>query len=192
MTGKHTAYLPGNFYTMDRTAEEVQSLIDMLDTAINEIRLDQMQDKNSKLIARNPEVSRKPVKIQNRLGNQRAGTASIKEEDIATLHRVTVRLDRNVTTPRLRSAIFRAIRNRFLSTFRRNQLQMHTAGVQQPINGGNPIVAHEGNCAADAYLYKIGQRKDAATFIELYGIPPQVVSSLSESSKCPCKQILLC
>ncbi|RPA91752.1 hypothetical protein L873DRAFT_1867002 [Choiromyces venosus 120613-1] len=64
------------------------------------------------------------------------------------------------------------IRNRFISTFKRDKLNNATESDIDSIQEGN-IMAHEGDAAVDALLYEgLNGRRDPSAFKELYGMHP--------------------
>jgi len=86
---------------------------------------------------------------------------------------------------RLRSLIesvesYRRIRNRFLSTFKRDYLHRGSKADHQLIIAGHKP-AHGGDATVDASLYiGPGARSDFAVFKRLYGLTPQAVQGISE------------
>ncbi|WEW58687.1 hypothetical protein PRK78_004155 [Emydomyces testavorans] len=66
---------------------------------------------------------------------------------------------------------FRKIRNRFISTYRRDVRQLEPVEMKT-ITSGN-AAAHNGDVIADASLYKLGIRRDIDIFSDLYGISPE-------------------
>ena len=73
----------------------------------------------------------------------------------------------------------RAIRQRFLDTYRRDILGVDLASYKF-ITEGNEA-AHGGNCWSDLLLYDKGLRSDETTFISLYGLSLNLAKVLSES-----------
>ena len=72
------------------------------------------------------------------------------------------------------------LRNRFLSTFKRDKLQNATPADINLIADGN-VWAHEGNGSRDADLYQsLGGRTDFSTYEALYGLHPSVVRDISK------------
>ncbi|RPA91450.1 hypothetical protein L873DRAFT_1714216 [Choiromyces venosus 120613-1] len=64
------------------------------------------------------------------------------------------------------------VRNRFISTFKRDKLNNATESDIGSIQEGN-IMAHEGDAAVDALLYEgLNGRRDPSAFKELYGMHP--------------------
>ena len=77
---------------------------------------------------------------------------------------------------------YKTLRNRFISTFRRDVLKRETEDDRRIIAAGNSS-AHCGDAVVDASLYDMvgpGARKDVFSFTELYGLDPLVVPSLGE------------
>ncbi|PGH16382.1 hypothetical protein AJ80_05232 [Polytolypa hystricis UAMH7299] len=72
-----------------------------------------------------------------------------------------------------------SIRHRFLSTYKRDKLDMMSTTDMQKILNGN-LVAHEGHAFVDALLYDSKKRTDEPTFIALYGASPQFVLRYGE------------
>ncbi|OJD10188.1 hypothetical protein AJ78_08695 [Emergomyces pasteurianus Ep9510] len=70
------------------------------------------------------------------------------------------------------------VRNRFISTFKRDILLNDTETDRAIIRTGNRSV-HGGNCKRDAELYKAPSlRRDFDIYIKLYGLHPEIVRSL--------------
>lgn len=77
---------------------------------------------------------------------------------------------------------YKRLRNRFISTFKRDKLGKETWEDHKMIEEGNRC-AHGGDVVADAKLYKGTLRRgDECDFELLYGLPPSVVANLSKSS----------
>ena len=90
------------------------------------------------------------------------------------------RLEQQVLTLRLAGQDYRRVRNRFISTFKRDKLQHITPGDTQIITQGSFIV-HGGDASVDASLYEgPGARLDHNTFIALYGLDPYDVRNICE------------
>ncbi|PUU79218.1 hypothetical protein B9Z19DRAFT_980355 [Tuber borchii] len=74
------------------------------------------------------------------------------------------------------------LRNRFISTFKRDKQHNATPGDHKIINSGNTW-AHGGDVVADAKLYttltSAHRRTDAADFKHLYGFPPPVIEIIT-------------
>jgi len=74
---------------------------------------------------------------------------------------------------------YKGVRNRFISTYKRDVLKRATDADRLIIASGSAS-AHGGDAAADALLYTQGLRKDYHIYRKLYGIDPGVVGSISE------------
>ena len=80
----------------------------------------------------------------------------------------------------LSSEAHKRLRNRFISTFKRDKLLKETWEDHKMIEEGNRC-AHGGDVVADAKLYKgTVRRGDECDFELLYGLPPSVVANLSK------------
>ncbi|PUU74678.1 hypothetical protein B9Z19DRAFT_901143, partial [Tuber borchii] len=74
---------------------------------------------------------------------------------------------------------YKLVRNRFISTFKRDKLGLVTKEDRRIIAKGNSQ-AHGGDAVADARLYEgTARRSDPGDFQKLYGLPPTVVSNLT-------------
>jgi len=72
------------------------------------------------------------------------------------------------------------VRNRFISVFKRDKLHTMESSDYKIITNGN-IAADNGDAFADAALYtSLNQRSDGDTFMTLYGLHPELVSSMSK------------
>ncbi|RPB05784.1 hypothetical protein L873DRAFT_1832544 [Choiromyces venosus 120613-1] len=78
----------------------------------------------------------------------------------------------DVSTLKLSVPEYSRVRNRFISTFKRDKLNNATESDIDIIREGNTM-AHEGDAAVDALLYEgLNGRRDTFAFKELYGIHP--------------------
>jgi len=74
---------------------------------------------------------------------------------------------------------YKLLRNRFISTYKRDKLATDTAADRKIIASGNGW-AHGGDAVVDAQLYEgVGGRQDFVSFRKLYGFPPQIVQKIS-------------
>ena len=74
------------------------------------------------------------------------------------------------------------LRNRFISTYKRDKLRNPTEADLRTIAAGNKW-AHGGDAVADARLYQgqvRGRRRDFATYQSLYGITPAETSEIGK------------
>jgi len=72
------------------------------------------------------------------------------------------------------------MRNRYISTYKRDFLRRNTRTDERIINAGN-YTAHGGDAAVDATLYTMPQgRMDFSVFRRLYRVSPQTIEHLSE------------
>jgi hypothetical protein len=70
---------------------------------------------------------------------------------------------------------YKTLRNRFMSTFKRDKLNIRTTIDKAIIDEGNNW-AHGGDAVVDAQLYEgPSGRKDYTTYEKLYGLPPETV-----------------
>ncbi|RPA92051.1 hypothetical protein L873DRAFT_1818402 [Choiromyces venosus 120613-1] len=78
----------------------------------------------------------------------------------------------DVSTLKLCVPEYSRVRNRFISTFKRDKLNNATESDIYIIQEGNTM-AHEGDAAVDALLYEgLNGRRDPSAFKELYGMHP--------------------
>ncbi|KAA8895182.1 hypothetical protein FN846DRAFT_912061 [Sphaerosporella brunnea] len=74
---------------------------------------------------------------------------------------------------------YKLLRNRFISTFKRDKLASATEADRRIIGEGNAW-AHGGDAVVDALLYTgTGGRRDFKAFEKLYGFPPETVQRIS-------------
>ena len=117
--------------------------------------------------------------LESRLSNLEESHQSLQdrfvEEQARLLKRIN-NLESNNTT-------FLAIRNRFLSVFKRTKYgEGALNGTDEKwISGGNNV-AHGGNAKFDSTLYTT-ERKDYNVYKTLYGIHPSIVNSLGKPTK---------
>ena len=71
------------------------------------------------------------------------------------------------------------LRNRFISTFKRDKLGNATETDRNIIAAGNAS-AHGGDAVVDASLYSNTGRREIVAYMQLYGIHPSVVLAISE------------
>ncbi|KAG0640260.1 hypothetical protein HOY80DRAFT_885022 [Tuber brumale] len=70
------------------------------------------------------------------------------------------------------------LRNRFISTFKRDKLHCDTTEDREAIREGNEC-AHGGDAIRDAQLYTgRGKRQDEEAFVKLYGVSPETVNRI--------------
>ncbi|KAG0134401.1 hypothetical protein HOY82DRAFT_636487 [Tuber indicum] len=102
------------------------------------------------------------------------------EEHIASLELSNARLERRVKSIQISHNAHLRLRNRFVSTFKRDELICATAQDRRIIAEGNAC-AHGGDAKADARLY-IGpnRREDDNVFKELYGLFPETVERIND------------
>jgi hypothetical protein len=75
---------------------------------------------------------------------------------------------------------YKLLRNRFISTFKRDKLGNATDRDRKIIEVGNSW-AHGGDAVVDAQLYQDGNgRRDFLDFKKLYGLLPETVRGISE------------
>jgi len=98
--------------------------------------------------------------------------AALREEKIASL-------ENHASDLALSLESYKLLRNRFISTFKRDKLGNATWDDLKIIAEGNGW-AHGGDAVADAQLYKgATRRSDICDFELLYGLPPSIVADLS-------------
>lgn len=71
------------------------------------------------------------------------------------------------------------VRYRFLSTFKRDVLELRLPPQERSKLLSGNISAHGGDALADAQLYQNGDRQDDMVYILLYGLPWQKIVTLS-------------
>jgi hypothetical protein len=109
--------------------------------------------------------------VEKRLDNTEKELSDTKQELRDTKFRVTD-LEES-------AGYYGVLRNRFLSTFKRDKPKNATPADMGLIASGN-LWAHEGNASRDADLYQsVGGRTDFATYKELYGLHPWMAREIS-------------
>jgi hypothetical protein len=94
-----------------------------------------------------------------------------------------VSLEDRVSSLTMSLAAYKILRNRFISTFKRDKLANATEVDRKIIAAGNGW-AHGGDAVVDAQLYISAtreSRRDFSAYKKLYGISPLTVVVLSES-----------
>jgi len=76
------------------------------------------------------------------------------------------------------STTLKNLRNRFISTYKRDKLATAEDYDFKFIASGNRF-AHSGNCKRDAELYTAGGRTDIDVYILLYGLHPGIVNMMT-------------
>lgn len=75
---------------------------------------------------------------------------------------------------------YKLLRNRFISTYKRDKLENATDSDRKIIGVGN-LWAHGGDAVVDAQLYQDRSgRCDFSVFKKLYGLLPETVQRISE------------
>ncbi|RPA92491.1 hypothetical protein L873DRAFT_1709754 [Choiromyces venosus 120613-1] len=102
----------------------------------------------------------------------------LKDTKIDSLEKNVTELNNRVSTLTLAGQDYRRVRNRFISTFKRDKLDDVTQSDLDTIREGN-ITVHGGDAAVDALLYEgVEGRYDTYTFEELYGMHPADVKKI--------------
>jgi hypothetical protein len=92
----------------------------------------------------------------------------MKEEITAHKHSIASLEDRLESLTKSLEA-YRLLRNRFISTFKRDKLNTATEADKKLIAGGNAW-AHGGDAVVDSMLYQTKERTDYAAYKRLYGL----------------------
>jgi len=106
-----------------------------------------------------------------------------QKEEIILLKIKVVSLEDRVSSLTISLAAYKLLRNRFISTFKRDKLGNATEADKKIIAEGNGW-AHGGDAVVDAQLYKSETRegrRDFYAYNKLYGIHPLTVSVISKS-----------
>ena len=74
---------------------------------------------------------------------------------------------------------YKLLRNRFISTFKRDKLRNATDADIRLIAEGNAS-AHGGDAVADAMLYQTHRRRDRSAYEQLYGMDPGAVLAIGK------------
>jgi len=108
---------------------------------------------------------------------------AIQDTTIATLKREKTFLEAQVRDLTASLVAYKTLRNRFISTYKRDVLNNATEDDRRIITAGNSW-AHGGDAVVDASLYRLkgpGARSDDPAYVALYGVSPTIVlESLSE------------
>ncbi|RPA94596.1 hypothetical protein L873DRAFT_1814133 [Choiromyces venosus 120613-1] len=107
------------------------------------------------------------------------GKVNSLEGEVKDLKGEVNELRDHVSTLRLAGQEYRRVRNRFISTFKRDKLDGVTQSDIDIIREGN-ITAHGGDAVVDALLYEgVEGRHDTYVFKELYGMHPSDVKKIT-------------
>jgi hypothetical protein len=124
--------------------------------------------------------SRERDMFESRLSRNEQEMAEVKRELSSAKHELISAKSRIINIEES-LGYYKVLRNRFISTFKRDKLFNATLADQCLIGDGN-VWAHEGNASRDAELYdSVGGRTDVAIYETLYGLHPAVVKTLSKS-----------
>ncbi|KAG0137735.1 hypothetical protein HOY82DRAFT_477327 [Tuber indicum] len=105
------------------------------------------------------------------------------KEKIASLELHNATLEDEIKISRNSDKDKSRLRNRFISTFKRDVLKCGTAQDKTLISEGNEY-AHGGDAKADARLYSGPScRKDVYAFETLYGVSPETVENTAEDKE---------
>ncbi|RPA90851.1 hypothetical protein L873DRAFT_1716449 [Choiromyces venosus 120613-1] len=116
--------------------------------------------------------------VNTEIASLKGKVASLEQKDILKDTEIA-KLKDYVSTLRLAGQDYRRVRNRFISTFKRDKLDGVTQSDLDIIREGN-ITVHRGDAAVDALLYDgIEGRYDTYTFEELYGMHPSDVKKIT-------------
>ncbi|PUU77493.1 hypothetical protein B9Z19DRAFT_1193987 [Tuber borchii] len=123
------------------------------------------------------EIASQKDEFSRRLRKHEDEIASHKEEIVSHKKEAT-RLGKDVIRLQVSSTKYMQLRNRYISTFKRDKLGLSNGTDKKIIKKGNDI-AHGPNVITDAALYtSLNQRSDKDTFEKLYGLNPSLVSGL--------------
>jgi hypothetical protein len=106
---------------------------------------------------------------------------ALKEDNVVLKVKVASLEDR-VTSLTVSLAVYKLLRNRFISTFKRDILENADEKDHRIIANGNEW-AHGGDAVVDAQLYSgdlADPRRDVAAFKQLYGLHPLFVMTISK------------
>jgi hypothetical protein len=131
--------------------------------------------------------------VGNRRGLSLAGRLAVLENTVVELKTKSAEQDATIAAQDARNAslegqvagltasvdAYKSVRNRFISTYKRDVLQNDTAADRLIIAAGN-VSAHGGDAVIDALLYKQGARSDYSVYKKLYGVNPGTVEFISE------------
>jgi len=123
-------------------------------------------------------VSKEMCALQHKIASLESIVASLQSKEASQAKKIASLEDRvsNLTMPR---EAYKLLRNRFISTFKRDKLHNATREDYKMIAEGNRW-AHGGDAVVDAQLYKgTIRRGDECDFERLYGLPPSIVARLS-------------
>ncbi|KAG0133430.1 hypothetical protein HOY82DRAFT_641116, partial [Tuber indicum] len=108
---------------------------------------------------------------------------AIYKEKIASLELHNATLEDHIKVSQNSDRDQSRLRNRFISTFKRDVLKCGTAQDRVLISEGNEC-AHGGDAKADARLYRgPSGRRDVDAFETLYGLSPETVERITEDKE---------
>jgi uncharacterized coiled-coil protein SlyX len=127
----------------------------------------QLAAQNTKIAALDTEIAALDTEI------------AAQDTKIAALQTRTASLEGQVAGLTASVDAYKSVRNRFISTYRRDVLKNDTDADRRIIAAGSAS-AHGGDAVADALLYKHGARSDYHIYTKLYGIDPRSLETISE------------
>ncbi|KAA8893538.1 hypothetical protein FN846DRAFT_751931, partial [Sphaerosporella brunnea] len=113
-----------------------------------------------------------------RVLEQQVASLEVKNAEIPSLKIRTASLEDRVSDLTSSLDAYKLLRNRFISTFKRDKLASATEADTRIIAAGNTW-AHGGDAVVDALLYTgTGGRRDVTAFEKLYGMSPGAVQMI--------------
>jgi len=125
-------------------------------------------------LSREEQLATEKLSFENQIANLQA---KITSHDVTiSSHDVTLSShESQIRRLTVGNEAYQEMRSRFISSFKRDDLDWRTEDDRIIINTGN-LIAHGGDAVVDATLYFMPQgRNDRAAFEELYGFPPWTV-----------------
>ncbi|KAF8246111.1 hypothetical protein K440DRAFT_500655, partial [Wilcoxina mikolae CBS 423.85] len=123
--------------------------------------------------------------VGNRRGLDLAGLPErvrVLEQQVAEIPSLKIKigsLEDRVSSLTISLDAYKLLRNRFISTFKRDKLGKATDGDRKIIGVGNSW-AHGGDAVVDAQLYQdLDGRRDYSAFKKLYGFLPETVQRIT-------------
>ncbi|PUU77492.1 hypothetical protein B9Z19DRAFT_1128236 [Tuber borchii] len=142
---------------------------------------DEIASQKEEIVSQKDEFSRHLRKHEDEIASQNEKIASHKEE-IASQKAEVTRLRKDVYRLQVSSTKYMQLRDRYISTFKRDKLGPSNRTGKKIIKKGNNVFSHGPNAITDAALYTLlNQRSDIDPFEKLYGLNPAQVSGLHHS-----------
>ena len=120
--------------------------------------------------------------VEQQLSSLQQRVSTLETDKYRLLDRIDV-LDDRIGVLEEGSTAMRGMRDRFLSTYKRDKLLKQLNDYDLDCISAGNRTAHGGNAKYDATLYDSG-RTDYSVYKELYGLHPAIVSTSKSTNLC--------